>query len=306
MAQSETSRAKALTFGLLTHMIWGTLPLYLLLVKDVPAVEFVAWRTLFTLPICLFFVACLGKHDELRSCLSQRRVMLTLLGSASLIAVNWLGYIWAIQNNYVYAASLGYYILPLIMMLLGVVFLKEKLSRRQWAAVAIAAIGVAALAMGAVTTLWVGLLLATTFGFYGLIRKTVAAGPLVGLTIEAMILLPLTLGYLSWTHWANGGTALGRDGWETLGILGAGFVTATPLLLFAAAARALPYTVMGFLQFTAPTIIFVLGLTVFGEQLKPAQLVCFVAIWGALALFAWDMLHKARALRAARDEPQPE
>jgi len=293
----ETSRGKALSFALTAHLIWGLLPLYLVMVKDVPPVEFVAWRTLFTLPICLGFVWLTGKSGELRACLLQRRVLLTLLLSAAMIALNWLGYIWSIQNGFIYAASLGYYILPIVMMVMGVVFLKEALSIRQWAAVGLAALGVGALALGAQTTLWVSLILAVSFGIYGLLRKTVAAGPLVGLTIEAMILLPLVLVYLGWTHWANGGTALGRDTVETVGILGAGFVTAIPLLLFASAARALPYTVIGFLQFAAPTMIFVLGLTVFGEEMKPVQFACFIAIWLAVALFSWDIWRKSRAAR---------
>lgn len=294
----ETSRGKALSFALMAHLIWGLLPLYLVMVQDVPPVEFVAWRTLFTLPICLTFVWLRGNGPDLRACLGQRRVLLTLLCTAAMIAINWLGYIWAIQNGYIYAASLGYYIVPLVMMLMGVVVLKETLTLYQWAAVALAAVGVGALALGAVTTLWLSLLLAVSFGIYGLLRKTVAAGPLVGLTIEAMILLPLVLGYLGWTQWAGGGTAIGRDAVETLAILGAGFVTAIPLLLFATAARALPYTVIGFLQFTAPTIIFVMGLTVFAEELKPAQLASFIAIWLAVALFSWDIWRKSRAARA--------
>ena len=256
--------------------------------------EFVAWRTLFTLPICLVFVWMRGRSAELRSCLGQPRVMLTLLFTAAMIAINWLGYIWAVQNSHVFAASLGYYILPLVMMVMGVVFLKEKLSPSQWIAVALAAAGVGALAMGAQTTLWVSLTLAVSFGLYGLLRKTVAAGALVGLTIEAMILMPLVLAYLGWLELAGGGTTFGRDPLETAAILGAGLVTAVPLLLFATAARALPYTVIGFLQFSAPTMMFVLGLTIFGEELKPAQLACFTLIWLAVALFSLDLWRKSR------------
>lgn len=294
----ETSHGRALASAFTAYLIWGLLPLYLILVKDVPAVEFVAWRTLFTLPICLTFVTITGRGAELRACFGQRKVMLTLLCTAAIIAVNWLGYIWAIQNTHVYAASLGYYILPIVMMLMGVVFLKEKLSLYQWLAVGLAAIGVGALALGALTTLWISLLLAGTFGMYGLLRKTVAAGALVGLTIESMILLPLVLAYLGWTEFAGGGTAFGREPLETAAILGAGLVTAIPLILFAVAARALPYTVIGFLQFSAPTMMFILGLTVFGEELKPAQLACFTAIWLAVALFSWDLWRKSRAAQA--------
>ncbi|MGB3167384.1 MAG: EamA family transporter RarD [Alteraurantiacibacter sp.] len=291
------SRPTALLHALIAHAIWGAMPLYLLLVRAVPPVEFVAWRTLFTLPVCLFFVWRRNRWAELAACFGSRRTMLTLVGSAAMIALNWLGYIWAIQTNHVYAASLGYYILPINMMLMGVVFLKERLSARQWAAVALAAAGVVALAAGALTTLWVSLLLAFSFGTYGLLRKTVDAGPLTGLTVESMILLPIVAAYLGWLELAGGGTAFGRDETETAAILAGGVITAVPLLLFANAARALPYSLMGFLQFIAPTVVFVLGLTVFGEELKPAQLACFAAIWLAVALFSWDIWAKSRAPR---------
>ena len=291
--QSLTFR-QALACAFATHVIWGSLPLYLLLVDEVPPLEFVAWRTLFTLPICLVLVIGRRRMPQLREVLTNRKAMRTLVMSSALIGINWWVYIWAIQQGFVYATSLGYYILPLVMMVLGLVFLKEKLNRRQWAAVGFAALGVGALATGAITTLWVSLMLAITFGFYGLLRKTVSAGPLVGLTIEATILLPLVAGYLLWVQYTQGGTSMGRNGLETAAIIGAGFVTATPLLLFANAARALPYTVMGFFQFLAPTFIFILGLTVFDEQLKPAQLLCFVLIWVAISLFGWDMLRKSR------------
>lgn len=280
-------------------MFWGAMPLYLILVAAVPAVEFVAWRTFFTLPICLVFIAMRRRSAELKRCLSDRKIVLTLTASSAMLAINWIGYIWAIQNTYVYAASLGYYILPITMMLMGVILLGEKLSKPQWAAVGMAAIGVGALALGALTTLWLSLLLAISFAIYGLLRKTVDAGPLVGLTVEAIILLPVVVGYLSWVQWGDGGTAFGRDTLETTAILAGGFMTAFPLLLFATAARALPYSLMGFMQFIAPTIVFLLGLTVFNEELKPAQLAAFIAIWSAAALFVWDIWSKSRGAKTS-------
>ncbi len=300
MGENQTSRQRALILALCTHAIWGSMPIYLLLVIDVPPLEYVAWRTLFTLPVCLFFVVRSGMLRQLQQTLLNKRTLMTLMASASMIAINWFGYVWAIQNEYVYAASLGYYILPLNMMLLGFVFLKERMNRLQTVAVALAAMGVAALAAGALTTMWISLLLGTTFGIYGLLRKTVAAGPLIGLTTEAIILLPFVAGYLAWHGTAGNGLTLGRDTVETLAIVAGGPITAIPLLLFATAARALPYTTSGFLQFISPTIVFVLGLTVFGEDLKPAQLVCFALIWTAIALFTWDLLHSANKARKAR------
>lgn len=300
MAEQQTSRQRALILALCTHAIWGSMPVYLLLVDRVPPLEYVAWRTLFTLPICMIFVIRSGEMKELRRTLLNGRTMRTLMASSCMIAINWFFYVWSIQNHYVYAASLGYYILPLNMMLLGFIFLKERLTRPQAAAVALAAIGVAALAAGALTTMWVSLLLATTFGIYGLLRKTVAAGPLIGLTTESLILLPLVVGFLGWTEFAGDGLVFGRDALETAAIIAGGPMTAIPLIMFATAARALPYTTIGFLQFISPTIVFLLGLTLFGEELKTAQLICFALIWTAIALFTWDMLRNANRARKAR------
>ena len=294
MTQATLSSRRALTFALGAHVIWGSMPVYLLLVHEVPVFEYVAWRTLFTLPLCLAVIVFRGSMGELGAVLRNRRAMLTLAASAGLIAVNWCLYVWAINSDHVYAASLGYYILPLTMMLLGLAFLGEKLTRRQWCAVALAGIGVAALAAGALTTLWVSLILATSFGAYGLLRKTVAAGPLTGLAVESLILAPLATGFLGWSASVGPGLAMGRDALETFGIIMGGPMTAVPLLLFAAAARAMPYTVMGFLQFLSPTVVFLIGLLVFGEELNAAQLACFIAIWAAAAVFVWDLVAASR------------
>ena len=277
------------------HAIWGAMPIYLLLVRDVPAPEFVAWRVIFTLPLCVVILIVRRRHfSEIRRVLADRRAMLTLVGSAAMIGLNWFFYVWAIQDGHVYAASLGYYILPLIMMLLGLVVLKERLNRRQWWAIALAGLGVGALAVGALTTLWLSLAMGIPFGIYGLLRKTVAAGPVTGLTLETLLLLPIALAVIGWAALSPQGMALGRDPLESFGIVWSGPMTALPLLLFATAARRMPYTVVGFLQFLAPTIVFLAGLLVFGERLQPAQLACFIAIWIAAALFIWDLLRGHR------------
>ena len=294
------SPKSGLPYALGAHAVWGSMPLYLLLVQSVPPLEFVAWRLVFTLPLCALFLAWTRGWSELRGVLRDRRAVLTLVGSATMVAVNWWLYVWAIHNGHIYAASLGYYILPLMMMLLGLVVLGEKLTRRQWVAVALAGLGVGILAVGALTTMWLSMAMAVTFGIYGLLRKTVAAGPLAGLTIETLILMPVALGIVAW-HWAApAGPALGQ-GWKVaLAVAWSGPMTAFPLMWFATAARRLPYTVMGFLQFSSPTIVFVLGLTVFGEELRPAQLGCYVLIWAAASLFTWELLRGRRA-----EEPVP-
>jgi chloramphenicol-sensitive protein RarD len=269
--------------------IWGFLPLYLILVREVPPFEFVGWRIIWTLPLCLLIVAFRRQWPDVRAALADRRSLTILTGSAILIAINWLVYIWAIQRGHVYAASLGYYINPLINVLLGTALLGERLNRRQWIAVAIAGVGVAILLGGALTTLWISLTLALSFGTYGLLRKQVAVGSLPGLTIESAILLLPAAGIVLFYAATPAGPAFGQELGLSLAIVLGGVVTAVPLLLFAIAARRMDYSTLGFFQFLAPTIVFILGLTVFELPLQPVQLASFVLIWIALAVFVWDM-----------------
>ena len=295
MNGSEQQHKSGLPYALGAHAIWGSMPLYLLLVKTVPSLEFVAWRLIFTVPLCGVIVALRGLGPELRQVLRDPRTMLTLLGSAATIAVNWFLYVHAIQTGHVYAASLGYYILPLMMMLLGMVVLGERLTRGQWLAVGLAAVGVTALALGALTTLWLSLSMAVTFGVYGLLRKTVAAGSLVGLTVESLILMPAALAIVAFYAVSPAGPALEQGPGVAAAVAFSGPMTAVPLLMFATAARRMPYTVIGFLQFLSPTVVFLMGLLVFGEDLKPAQLACFIAIWLAAAIFTADLIRGRRA-----------
>ena len=275
------------------YVIWGLMPLYLLLVRSVPAFEFVGWRIIWTLPLCLLIALCASNGPELRAALAHRRTLGWLALSATLIAVNWVVYVWAIQNGQVYAASLGYYINPLVNVLLGTMLLGERLSRRQWIAVALAGIGVSLLAAGALTTLWISLTLALSFGSYGLIRKQVAVGAVPGLTIESALLLVPSFGVALYYAQTEGSSfAVSTE--LSLAIMAGGAFTAFPLLLFAIAARKLPYSTLGFIQFLAPSIVFILGLTVFGEELKPAQAACFACIWAAAAVFAWDIVARTR------------
>ncbi|MBX7460949.1 EamA family transporter RarD [Qipengyuania huizhouensis] len=276
------------------YLIWGFLPLYLILVRSVPAMEFVGWRIVWTLPLCLVIVTVRKQLPQLRAALANRRTMGWLFISATLIAVNWIVYVWAIQSNYVYAASLGYYINPLINVLLGTLLLKEKLSRFQWAAVALAAIGVSLLLGGALTTLWISLTLALSFGTYGLIRKQVDVGALPGLTIESLLLLVPASGVIWFYSGTPGGSSFAQSTELSLAIMLGGVLTAIPLLMFAIAAKRLPYSTLGFIQFLAPSIVFVLGLTVFGEELKPVQAACFACIWAAAAIFVWDLWSRSR------------
>jgi chloramphenicol-sensitive protein RarD len=281
----------AAAFG--AYVIWGFLPLYLILVKSVPALEFVGWRIIWTLPLCLLIVLARKQVRELRAALANRRTLGWLAISATLIAVNWVTYVWAIQTGEVYAASLGYYINPLVNVLLGTMLLGERLTRLQWTAVGIAAVGVSLLAAGALTTLWISLTLALSFGTYGLIRKQVVVGSVPGLTIESLLLLLPSAG-VAWYFAQTQGSSFAVSIELSLSIMLGGVLTAVPLLMFAIAARKLPYSTLGFIQFLAPSIVFVLGLTVFDKPLHPAEIACFACIWTAAAIFIWDLVARSR------------
>ncbi len=281
------------------YVIWGFLPLYLLLVSEVPPFEFVGWRIIWTLPLCLLIITVRRQMPELKALLANPRALLALFASALLIGINWFVYVWAIAENQVYAASLGYYLNPLLNVLLGTVLLKERLSKWQWIAVAVAASAVALLSVGALTSLWISLTLALSFCLYGLVRKQVAVGSLPGLTIESAILLLPACGIAAWYAASPEGSAFGNDAKLSLIIIFSGVVTAVPLLLFAIAARRMPYSTLGFIQYLAPTIVFLLGLTVFGQQLRPVQLGSFILIWIAIAIFVADLWAKSRRAKAA-------
>lgn len=280
------------------YLIWGFLPLYLRLVESVPAFEFVGWRIIWTLPLCLAIVALRRQFGELFDALRSPRALLALLASAVLIAINWFVYIWAIMEGEIYATSIGYYLNPLINVLLGTLLLGETLSRRQWLAVAIAALAVALLAAGALTSLWISLTLGFRFSLYGVVRKQVAVGSLPGLTIESAILLLPAMAIAGWYAMGPQGSSFGQH-WQMSGlIIFSGVVTAVPLLLFAIAARRMDYSALGFIQYLSPTLVFILGLTVFHQPLAPAKLVSFVLIWIAVGVFVWDLWAKRRAASA--------
>ena len=277
------------------YLIWGFLPLYLMLVRAVPPFEFVGWRIIFTLPLCLLFITLRRQTGDLLAALRNPAVMVRLAVSSVLIGVNWLIYIAAIQAGHVFAASLGYYINPLVNVLAGTLFLREKLSVRQWVAVALATAGVSLLAWDAREMLWISLSLAVSFSAYGLVRKLTPVGSLPGLTIESGVLLLPAIAVAAYYAGLPAGSAFGRDPGSSLLLVLGGVLTAVPLLLFAIAARRMDYSTLGFVQFIAPTIVFLLGLFVFHEPLRQVQLACFVAIWCAIAIFVWDLLTRRNA-----------
>jgi chloramphenicol-sensitive protein RarD len=285
----QSARRAGMQMAVGAYVVWGMLPLYFWFLSDIPAFEFVGWRIILTLPFCLLFIALRGQGRDLFAALADGKIMLRLMLSASLIGINWLIYVVAIQQGHVYAASLGYYINPLANVLAGTLFLGEKLSQRQWQAVLIAGAGVSILVWGAGEMLWVSVSLAGTFCAYGLIRKLVPVGSLPGLTIESMVLLIPAVGIVAFYTGYSGGATFGSGIGQSLLVLLAGPLTAIPLLLFAIAARRVDYSTLGFLQFIGPTITFLIGLFIFNEPLRPVQIASFIAIWIAIALFVRDL-----------------
>ena len=294
-ASPTTDRSGGLAMALGAYLVWGVMPLYLRLVHFVPPYEFIGWRIIWTLPLCLVIVLVRGEGAALLSALRSVRVLAWLSLSAVLITINWVVYVAAIQSGHVFAASLGYYINPLVNVLAGTLFLHERLSRRQWLAVGLAALGVSLLAWDAREMLWVSLSLAISFSAYGLVRKQVAVESLPGLTIETLLLLIPSLAVVWLYAQSPAGSAMGRDLGSAALLMAGGAMTGIPLLLFAAAARRMNYSSLAMVQYCAPTIVFLLGVFVFNEPLRPVQLACFVLIWVAIAVFVWDILAPRRA-----------
>jgi chloramphenicol-sensitive protein RarD len=285
-----------LLMGLAAYTFWGVMPLYFKAVAHVSATEIVAHRILWSL-IFLGALASLWKRwPAIRAALARPQVAFTLLVTSTLIGVNWLVYIYAVVTGHVLEGSLGYYLNPLVNVLLGVFLLKEKLSRFQQGAVILAGAGVAILAFRAGGSLWISLTLAASFASYGFLRKVAPVEALEGLWIESLFLSPLALGWALWlTH--NGDSAFLHDRRTDLLLILGGAVTAIPLLLFTAAAKRLPYSTLGFLQYVAPSLQFLLAVAVFGEPLTRAHLVCFAAIWIALAVFVVEGMRAGRLAR---------
>ncbi|MCD2323237.1 EamA family transporter RarD [Sphingomonas sp. IC-56] len=297
MKSSTSSRD---TGGLLLAVgafaIWGVLPLYFHALSEVPALQVLSHRIVWSMLLLGVVVLAVGRGRSILAA-ARGRTLLLLIASAALIAVNWLVYIWAVQHHHVLEGSLGYFINPLVNVALGVLVLGERLRRWQGVAIGVAAAGVVVLALSGGGSLWISLVLAASFGLYGLVRKMVAIDALGGLTIETVLLAPIALGVLIYAS-ANGQASFGVS-WRLDGMLvAAGLITSVPLLMFAAAARRMPLATLGLLQYIAPTLQFAEAVLVFGEPVTRVHAVTFVLIWSGCALYAWDSVRAARG-RAA-------
>ncbi len=274
--------------GLTAYIIWGLFPLYFKALQSVPAVEIIVHRVLWSAlfgSILLFFWKHPGWWRELRQ--NPRRLAILAL-SGSLIAGNWLTYVWSVNNGRMLEASLGYYINPLINVLLGMLLLGERLRRLQWIAVGLATLGVAQQVWQVGSLPWVSLVLALSFGFYGLIRKQAPVAALPGLVVETWMLVPLAAAWLLMHPSAGSAQTDFYTSSEALWLIAAGPVTLVPLVCFNAAARQLPYTTLGFLQYLAPTLVLLQAVLLFGEHLSSSTLVAFMFIWAGLALYSVD------------------
>lgn len=289
-----------LLLGIGAYVLWGLLPLYLKLIEVVPAIQVLAHRVLWSLLLLVVAVLFLRRASSIRAA-ARGRTLLLLMASASLIAVNWFVYIWAVEKGHVLEASLGYFINPLVNVALGVAVLGEKVRRVQWVAIAVAVAGVAVMAVSGGGALWISITLALSFGTYGLLRKVAAIDALGGLLVETMLLAPFSLIVLLVAA-RSGDGAFGHSTSLDLLLILAGAATTVPLLMFAAAARRMQYATLGLLQYIAPTLQFGEAVLLFGEPLRPAHLMSFALIWTGLAIYATDSLRASRAMRLAAAE----
>jgi chloramphenicol-sensitive protein RarD len=283
--------------GILAYTLWGFLPGYWKALQAVPPLEILCHRTIWSLGLVLLVLAIRKQWAWLGRIRTNPRTLLMSLGSACLLGLNWFIYIWAVNTGHVVDSSLGYFITPLVNVLLGVLFLRERLRLWQMVAIGLAAAGVLSLTVGYGAFPWIALSLAFSFGFYGLLRKISPLGSLEGLSLETATLSLPAIAYLIYQE-ASGGASFGHAGaTTTLLLAGTGVVTAVPLLLFATAARQVTLATLGILQYIAPTFQFLLGVLVYGEPFTPTRLLGFVPIWLALVIYSLEGMTEEKRRR---------
>ena len=285
-------------YAALAFAWWGLFPLYFRIVTTVPPAEILAHRIVWSVVFLVLVLALRRQWAWLARVLRQPKVLAVFSASALLLATNWLTYLWAVNNGHVVDASLGYFITPLVNVLLGYTLLHERPRRAQWIALTLATLGVLWLTLAVGKLPWIALVLAASFGAYGLMRKVAVLGPLEGLTLESMLLAPAALLALAFWSRQGSGSFPAPDALTNLWLIAFGPITAVPLLLFAAGARRLPLTTLGLLQYIGPTIQFAIGVWVFREPFSATRLVGFGCIWLALLLYSADGWRSARRVAA--------
>lgn len=281
-------------YGVSAYMLWGFLPIYMKWLSHVPPLEVVAHRVLWSLPVALIVVFASGRTADLRAALRTPSMLRMAVVTAGLVSLNWGVYVWAIVTDRALDAALGYYINPLFSIFLGAVLLKERLAPRQWAAIALAALAVAILTVETGRLPVAALALMLTWGFYAFFRKTLPIGPNQGFALEVMLLTPPALAVMAW--YVSTGTAhFAATPADTWLLIGTGAVTAIPLIVYGNAAKRLRLTTIGILQYIAPTLIFLVAVFVFGEEMGRGRMIAFPLIWAALILYTSEVLRARRA-----------
>ncbi len=289
-------RRSGLTYAVSAYVLWGILPIYFLALAPSSAWEIVAWRVIFSLVFCAIALTVTRAWRTFGALLKDRRVLFTMGLAGALIYVNWQTYVLATVSGHVVEAALGYFINPIVTVFLGVIVQRERLRIAQWVAVGVSIVAVVVLAIGYGQVPWIALILAFSFGFYGLIKKRVGGrvDAVSGLTLETMWLTPVAIVQLVVVSLTAGLTIGSVSAWHTVALVGAGVITAVPLLFFAAASRRLPLVYMGFIQYFAPFIQFLVGVAVLHEAMPPERWVGFAIVWLALAVLSVDMIVAAR------------
>lgn len=279
--------------------IWGLSGLFYKTLIAVPPHEVLAHRTFWSLVFFGFVLGLQGRLHVLWRAVSTWTSFKVIAAAALFISTNWFLFIWSIHAGRATEASMGYYIFPLVAVLLGRVVLGERLSRTQWVAITLAALGVTSLTIGLHIVPWISLVLASTFGMYGLIKKRLDLGPVVSVSAEVLILCPLALSWLAYIHMGQGGGAFGRDLTESLKLMASGPITALPLILFSYGARRLTMSTVGIVQYINPTLQFLVAVTIFGEPFGVVHMIAFALIWTALAIYSSSAYTQDRARRRA-------
>ena len=292
-------RRSGLVYAISAYVLWGVLPIYFLALAPTSAWEIVAWRVLFSLVFCAILLTVTRTWRAFGSLLTNKRVFFTMGLAGALIYVNWQTYVLATVNGHVVEAALGYFINPIVTVFLGVLVQRERLRIAQWVAVGVSIVAVVVLAIGYGSLPWIALILAFSFGLYGLIKKRVggAVDAVSGLTLETMWLTPVAVVQLVVVSATVGITIGTVSVWHTVALASAGVITAVPLLFFAAASRRLPLVYMGFIQYFAPAIQFIVGVAVLHEAMPPERWVGFGIVWLALLILSVDLIVASRGGR---------
>ena len=289
-------------FGVTAYVLWGAFPLYWPLLEPAGAIEILAHRIVWSGLTLGLLVLVLRRRAQFLAILHDARALKLLLVAAATISVNWATYIWAVNNNHVVEASLGYFINPLVSVAMGVLILKESLRRLQWLAIAIALIAVVVLTLDYGKPPWVALVLACSFGTYGLAKKLAGVGAVESLGFETLAIAPFAAAYLGWLGVQGQSSFLDRGPWVALLFVSTGIVTAIPLICFGAAAIRVPMVTLGLLQYLAPILQFALGVFWFHESMPPARWIGFVLVWIALVLLTFEAYgHRRRQLKIAAE-----